>query len=457
MVLVAVAVGLGGSCSGISGELSCEGCNVLLISIDTLRADHLGTYGYSRDTSPAIDALASQSVVFENAYSTSYHTAESHMSVFTSLYPSVHGVRNSRGKTGQVLSTAVSTLPEILKAHGYATAGFHGGGNVSGFYGFSRGFERYVRTDEIGEALAWIQEMGERPFFAFVHTYHVHDPYTPEPPYDSLFAADYDGSIAADRETLLSWTQDGSFNQLRDVFWDQVDGSNPEDVEHLKALYDAQIREIDDRIGELVSAVLEADERTLVVLISDHGEEFQEHGKFLHDQLYEELLRVPLMVRFPTARAERIEERVSLIDLAPTLLDLLGIEAHRQFQGSTLLPVIEQRENRPLVYGEKVVGSSWGEEAAEETGRGIRAALIADDWKLISTRARELYYLPEDPVEKRDLSGESPELAGLLRLLAEVNRRNAELRRELGTGRGDQQGLDEETLRELEALGYLGN
>ena len=462
VALVLSLAGLGLGCSkipeGAAFEASCEGCNLLLISIDTLRADHLGVYGYERETSPAIDALAAESVVFENAYSTSYHTADSHMSMFTSLYPSVHGVRNSKGRTGQVLSSAVSTLPELLQAQGYATAGFHGGGNVSGFYGFARGFDNYKRTDDLEDAITWVQETSARPFFAFVHTYHVHDPYTPQPPYDSWFAKHYEGPISADREALLAQTDDETFNELRDVFWNQVDPASREDIEHLKALYDGQIREIDDRIGDLVRAVLAADERTVVVLLSDHGEEFQEHGRFLHDQLYEELLRVPLLVRLPSGDQRRVEERVSLIDLAPTLLDVLGLELPAQFQGASLVPVLQGIEDRSMVYGEKVV-QIYGDEGENGTEGelGIRSALIADDWKVIAARSQELYYLPEDRGESNNLASQSPQMSGLLQLLADVNRRNAALRRELGTGTGDKQGLDEETLQELEALGYLGN
>ena len=459
LLLTAALLGLGcgGSPEGIATEATCDGCNVLFISIDTLRADHLGAYGYGRETSPAIDALAAESVVFENAYSTSYHTADSHMSMFTSLYPSVHGVRNSKGKTGQVLSASVSTLPEILQANGYATAGFHGGGNVSGFYGFARGFEKYKRTDEIEEAIAWIRETPQRPFFAFVHTYHVHDPYTPQPPYDTWFAKDYQGPISSDRESLLGQTDDETFNELRDVFWSRVDPTRSEDIEHLKALYDGQIREIDARVGELIQAALEADERTVIVLVSDHGEEFYEHGKFLHDQLYEELLKVPLILRLPSGGKGRIEERVSLIDLAPTLLDVIGLEAPTHFQGSSLVPVLQGAEGRALVYGEKVVHFAEEDGEAELGGQGIRAALIADDWKVIAARSEELYFLPEDLQERNNLASQSPEMSGLLELLADVNRRNAELRRELGTGAGDKRGLDEETLEELKALGYLGN
>ena len=459
LLLTAALLGLGCGASpeGIAGEATCHGCNVLFISIDTLRADHLGAYGYGRETSPAIDALAAESVVFENAYSTSYHTADSHMSMFTSLYPSVHGVRNSKGKTGQVLSASVSTLPEILQANGYATAGFHGGGNVSGFYGFARGFEKYKRTDEIEEAIAWIRETPQRPFFAFVHTYHVHDPYTPQPPYDTWFAKDYQGPISSDRESLLGQTDDETFNELRDVFWSRVDPTRSEDIEHLKALYDGQIREIDARVGELIQAALEADERTVIVLVSDHGEEFYEHGKFLHDQLYEELLKVPLILRLPSGGKGRIEERVSLIDLAPTLLDVIGLEAPTHFQGSSLVPVLQGAEGRALVYGEKVVHFAEEDGEAELGGQGIRAALIADDWKVIAARSEELYFLPEDLQERNNLASQSPEMSGLLELLADVNRRNAELRKELGTGAGDKRGLDEETLEELKALGYLGN
>jgi arylsulfatase A-like enzyme len=285
----------------------------------------------------------------------------------------------------------------------------------------------------------------------------VHDPYTPQPPYDTWFAEDYQGPISSDREFLLGQTDEETFNELRDVFWSQVDPTRSEDIEHLKALYDGQIREIDARVGELIQAALEADERTVIVLVSDHGEEFHEHGKFLHDQLYEELLKVPLILKLPSGGRGRVEERVSLIDLAPTLLDVIGLEAPTQFQGSSLVPVLQGVEGRPLVYGEKVVQLSEDDGETELGGQGIRAALISDDWKVIAARTEELYYLPDDLQEQNNLASQSPEMSGLLELLADVNRRNAALRKELGTGLGDKQGLDEETLEELEALGYLGN
>jgi arylsulfatase A-like enzyme len=432
---------------------ACAGCNLLLVSIDTLRADHLGCYGYERPTSPTIDRLAAASAVFENAYSVSYHTAESHMSMFTSLYPSVHRVRNSVHGTVNRLHDGVTTLAAALAAAGWRTAGFHGGGNVARSYGFDRGFETYQITTEIDPAVAWLAAPPAEPFFLFVHNYRPHDPYTPLPPYDRLFTGDYRGRIVADRAQLDREAGKAGFAAVRDAFWGRVDRTDPRDLAHLRALYDGEIRQIDAALADLFAAAAATARPTVVVLVSDHGEEFGEHGGFLHDDLYEELLRVPLILHHPRVSAgRRVAPRVSLIDLAPTLLDVVGVPAPDQFQGESLLPVVEGRRTPGSIYAEKI--RSLSRDARK--GRPLHYALIHGDVKLILKGRPEVYDLAADPGERRDQTATSPELRPLRQLARRIEEDNGARRQSLGVPlAAPEEALDAEAVEQLRALGYL--
>ncbi|MEM7052021.1 MAG: sulfatase [Acidobacteriota bacterium] len=429
---------------------ACADCNVVLVSLDTLRADRLGTYGHSRPTSPNIDALAARSTVFERAYSVSYHTADSHMSVFTSTYPSVHLVRNAAKGGGRALDEVVPTLAELLQGAGYSTAGFHGGGNVSPLYGFDRGFEHYVNGD-MDDALAWLRQAPAEPFFLFFHAYYTHDPYTPE---TLAFGQDYEGDIVSRRDELLAMTENGSFLELRDTFWEQVDSSDPQDLEHLLALYDSEIREIDARFGELLTAIEALPGETLIVLMSDHGEEFFEHGRFLHDQLYDELLHVPLVVHHPSAPPRRVSTRVSLIDLAPTVLEMVGAELPASFQGESLVAVAEGQRVPEFVFSEKLRRLPGD---AGPPGRGLSAySLVQDEVKLILRGEPEVYDLESDPGEQENLGRESRELRRLVALGKQIARDNQAQREVMGIGgAGAEAALDDETRDQLKALGYL--
>jgi arylsulfatase A-like enzyme len=446
----------------------CPRCNLLLISVDTLRADHLGVYGYHRDTSPGIDALAAHALLFERASSTANRTADSHMSIFTGLYPSAHQVTNTpagdeRGLNA--LGSGVETLAEDLAAAGWATAGFHDGGHVAAGYGFARGFEVYENTSErylplaakVDRALAWIDEQ-QGPFFVFFHTYHVHDPYLPTLAYRDAFRSDW-GDLVASREEMRKRRGDRRYAKRQKLFWKRVDADDPADVERLEALYDACIREVDAHLARLIGEVLERAPDTLVLLLGDHGEEFGEHGGLKHDQLYQEVLHVPLLVLHPRRTTpRRVAERVSLVDLAPTLLDMLGAPplAHRT-QGRSLVPFLDGREPRASpILSEKLWGSRWGRAPGVRPGR---RSLVVGDVKLLadvpSHGRDEIYDLAADPGERRDLSGGLWRRLRLRHRLSGLAEANAELRRLLDAGDGAGPELDDETRRELEALGYL--
>lgn len=445
-------------------DLGCRDCDAVLISIDTLRADHLGAYGYARATSPNLDALARQSILFERASSVSYHTAESHMAVFTSLYPSVHGVQNaSSAEQAAPLPATIPTFVETLRSHGFHTVGFHAGGNVSPTYGFGRGFESYRWTDsDVKPAVEWVEQEAQKidgRFFLFYHTYRPHDPYLPRPPLDSMWEADYQGTVlgnAAEFAKRLARPDD--FAERRNLFWSNVRRDRPEDIRKVVALYDGEIRQVDEEVGRLLDAIGRLDRRVVVYLMSDHGEEFLEHGHFLHDQVYDELLHVPWMIRLPGGRvAMRVAQPVSLLDLAPTLLEMLGIEVPTGIQGRSVVPTLDERQEAPraAIYAEKVATVN----PATGAPSSLKRALTRDKLKLIllPDGRSELYDLAADPGEHLDLAGTAGDrVQSMLQAAERLAGVNDSLRRTFSRGKSSAvTPVDEETLEQLRALGYL--
>ena len=319
--------------------------NVILISIDSLRADHLGCYGYPRDTSPHIDRLAREGALFEYAIASTSWTLPSHMSMFTSLYDSLHGVEDSRKR----LVIDHPLLAEVMKEAGYRTAGFYSGPLLHPGYGFVHGFEEYVNCtsypwageQEIKEFVAqrrktrslakaditnpriyekvtgWMEEKMKEPFFLFIHYWDVHYDYIPPDPYDKMFDPGYEGELDV-REL------EGN----ESIHADMARG----DLEHLIALYDGEIRWTDEWIGRLMEMLRTKGllDRTLIVLTADHGEEFFEHGAKGHGKsLYDETIRVPLIVRLPgvVEAGLRISQQVRTIDIYPTVLDIARVGA----------------------------------------------------------------------------------------------------------------------------------
>jgi len=310
----------------------------ILLSIDTLRADALGVYGSRRPTSPFLDRLAGRAVVFENAFAQIPSTLPSHMSMFTGLYPTEHGV----GPGATLLAAEHRTLPELFRAAGFRTFGHSEGGWVSGDFGFARGFEEWTdtaierdtdveRTLQRGlDSLARLAD-GER-FFLFLHTYTTHDPYAPPPGYRGRF---WPGPAPA-----------GAFAPEGPRFLDHnshfLDAPR-ELAAYYRALYDEGVRYLDDALarffGELERRGLAAD--STVVLTSDHGEEFLEHGRYVHTQAYPESLRVPLLIVHPDVVApRRVAPLVETIDLLPTLAELAGFVAPEGLSGESLAALL---------------------------------------------------------------------------------------------------------------------
>ena len=371
--------------------------NVLLVSIDSLRADHLGCYGYERDTSPVLDALAEEGVLFEQAMSSSSWTLPAHATMFTGLPSSTHVLTDSEHG---VLSASLPTLAEHMRAGGYRTAAFWRAPFLEPSFGLDRGFDVYVdcanvnkrgekskaRNDVSGgttvdRVAAWLDEDGAEPFFLFVHLWDVHYDYLPPEPYDSLFDPDYEGKA------------DGRVSRLNSKRFGE------RDVEHVVALYDGEIAWTDHNIGRLIE---ELDARghlanTLVIITSDHGEEFYEHGEFGHRKaLFEESIAVPLILvqrgELPTGL--RIAEPVGLVDLAPTILHAAGLDPMPGAFGRPLQEFVRAPEtpaaDRPVV--------------AELT---THLAVRGQDWKVLldveDDRLIGLWNLADDPGEEHNL------------------------------------------------------
>jgi len=288
-------------------------------------------------------------------------------------------------------------------------------------------------------------------FFLFVHSYHVHAPYTPE----SLpsRAASYGGKIEHDKKTLARMVNSGLCESLAQCFWSPVDEDSPTDALHLERLYDAEIAEVDAIIGVLLQQLATVPGETLVVLIGDHGEEFREHGDFQHNQVYNEILKVPLIIKHPRLREGiRIETRVSLVDLLPTLLEVLEIEADLPMQGSSFLPLL--------------AADGVSREIYSEYPGFLLFTLIKRNKKLIlqgfpsrdmdSYGKVEIYDLRSDPGEERNLSDTDSDLREMFEQLVEQIFENWTLRNALQQGDPSAtESLPEETIRQLEALGYL--
>jgi arylsulfatase A-like enzyme len=344
------------SSAGCREEAPAGAPNLLLISIDTLRPDHLGAYGYERETSPAIDRLAAQGVLFENHISSSSWTLPAHTAMFTSVVDSVHGVTDPQSTA---LPDSFTTLAERFRSAGYATGGFFSGPYLHPAFGLGQGFDHHenctVRPEDPtitiarsgsrsrgdariasrrhGSASAeasrkWIEEHDHRPFFAFVHFWDVHFDFVPPPPYDTMFDPDYSGPVDG---------KDFYFDNAR--YGPQI---APRDLAHVLALYDGEIRWTDGFIGKLMDD-LDAwgiAENTIVVLTSDHGTEFFEHGWKCHrSTLFDELLRIPLVIRAPgrLPAGLRVAAQTRMIDLGPTLLALAGLAAPADVMGESLV------------------------------------------------------------------------------------------------------------------------
>lgn len=329
---------------------------LLIVSIDTLRADRLGCYGSTTGASPELDAFAAQAVRFESAYANSCKTAESHMSLFTSLPVTAHGVTNASARLElPVYEVARNrlTLPQVLRRAGYWNAAVACGGNLMPKMGFARGFPpgRFLSDAQdvsviVDRGLAALDAglAQDDPVFLFLHTYQTHGPYVPPEGYRLRFAPEFRGQVGERVQAIKDLPYQQQWAAMNTVFWAGVEHFTAEDAAYLSDLYDGEVAYTDEHFGRLMRGLQERGllDELIVVVLSDHGEEFAEHGHYEHDQLYEEALRVPLLIRLPGGRlgGTTVTGLTSLLDVMPTLLELLGLQGPEQMMGRSLVPAM---------------------------------------------------------------------------------------------------------------------
>jgi arylsulfatase A-like enzyme len=416
------------------------GSNVVLITIDTLRARNLGIYGYARDTSPNIDALGRAGAVFLNAYSSTSWTIPSLASLLTSRHATQHRTIMPRSR----LPERLPYLPEMLHQRGYETATFLQSAYPILTMGFARGFDLLERPSnyKTPQILGWLRQQHAHPFFLWVHYSEPHTPYTPSPPFDKLFAPE---SWKDNRDIARYWNR----KECEEGY-----DTNKDAARLRMAFYDARIRESDEHVGQIVAELkkLGIADRTLVILSADHGEEFFEHRGCDHGQtLYDEVLHIPLLMRHPSLvpPGQRIETQVRQVDIMPTVLAALEIPIPAGTVGHSLLPLVHGAgPDRALVGG----FLSNTEQAVVIRQRGMKYVYSPGRSALRQRQKQEteeLYDLVADPEERTNLA-----LSGHPRL--EHFRRKAKRWIEAPKpAPAPEVQFDERTMARLRALGYL--
>jgi len=405
------------------GLLGPRARNLLLVSIDTLRADHLGSYGYAAAQTPRLDALARSGLRFARATTVVPLTLPAHASLLTGTFPAWHGVRDNGGF---YVGEDQTTLAETLRDKGYRTGGFVSSFVLDGRWGIAQGFDTYFDdfdlekfggqagmdviqrkgSETVDQAVSWLGADRDRPFFAWVHLYDPHTPYEAAEPYRSRFPATLNGA------------------------------------------YDAEIAVADAQVGRLLDALEVAGrlDDTVVVVTGDHGEMLGEHGEATHGFfIYEAATHIPVIVAGPGVPARAVDDRIRIVDLMPTALELLGIPAPAAVQGVSLMP---------LARGQRLSLIAQSESWYPRYHYGWSELVSVQDERFHYIRAPrpELYDLQADPRELQDRSqDDAARLAALDRALETHLQRTASAAAAKGP-----QAMDSETEEKLAALGYVG-
>jgi choline-sulfatase len=423
VAVIALAAGVWAWQAGVLGQAA-RPRSVLLISVDTLRADRLGSYGYAAAATPVLDALAARGLRFTQATTTVPLTLPAHTSLMTGTFPTFSGVRDNGGF---YVDDSLTTLAETLKGAGYRTGGFVGAFVLDGRWGIAQGFDTYYDdfdlskfdleagldaaqrpgSEVVDHALAWLDTEREQPFFAWVHLYDPHAPYRAPEAFRSRFPASQSGA------------------------------------------YDAEIAATDEQIGRLLAALQASGrlESTLVVVVADHGESLGEHGELQHGFfVYDAAMHVPLIIAGPGVPAKAVTEQVRIVDVMPTVLDLLAVNRPDAVQGESLMALARGETLDLLAYSETFYPRyhyGWSELTAVRDGR----------YKFIAAPRRELYDITADPGETKDLSAENPRMADALeRALRDFAARTA-----TRAVSQQPQAMDPETEQRLRALGYVAS
>jgi arylsulfatase len=505
---------------------------IIFISIDTLAARHLSLYGYSRETSPNIDRFAESAVTFERCVSNASWTLPSYVSMMTGLYPSAHppqreerADRKAKGDRWGVWSIPANqwTLAEMLHAAGYRTAGFTDHLFVSKRYRFDQGFERMDTSTDRGirwivpKAVQWLESIDiEQPFFLFIHLFNVHGPYRPPEPWKGAFEKDgaYDSDHTANARGMIH-----AFGSIPEYISEDFvpEGEKPDRLRTapICSAYDEEILNVDAGLGEFFEMLGERGilDRAMIIINADHGESMIDHHYYFgHGVLYEDVIRVPMIIRMPGAEQGglRVRQPVQSVDLYFTLRDFLGLDPEASaFHGRSLLPLLRGDDLRVVptfsetgimrqvaveFKGWKLIETypsqrsfiatmlthprvpiDWiREHAPELEGRGLTPERYKQifTWDIEGTKDprvrslkerlkgpfHELYYLPEDRHENQDLAESRPDMVKALLPYLRSYRQLNEKTRQSVTAASEEDApvmLSESDLEALRQLGYL--
>ena len=390
-------------------EVPKDGFNIVLITIDTLRADHLSCYGYERKTSPNIDKIAEKGILFKNVIAPSSWTAPSMVSLFTSVYPINHGIihnlantRNKNTYRQEVFSDKLTTLAEILKANGYTTFGIAAHRRLSEESGFARGFDyfkcaSFIPARPVNNIIIhlWEKEIRKSDkFFLWVHYFDPHHPQHARYPWIEHYT-----SKALTEKLNLSEKKRGELFRLIPTF-----KKDPQTLSNFIALYDSEINFVDFYIGELIQE-FELYKNTLIIITSDHGIGFLEHGYIAHgNTLYQEAIHIPLIIKLPdSSKKETVNKQVSLVDIMPSILQILNIDQPEQTVGKSfwkkkgLLSLVKK-----ILLRKDIPGHNFAE---LDTNR-ILKTIMTPEWKYIynyQDKTEQLYNIKSDPLELNNL------------------------------------------------------
>ncbi len=430
---------------------ACAGSNVLIFIMDAAQPFHMSAYGYPRKTTPNVDEVGKDGIIFQNGYCQAVYTLASTASLMTGLYPDVHYVLFANHK----LTNNATTMAEVFQNSGYQTAAFVAMGNASSDFGYAQGFDSFYESfkqegytshakDFLPVILPWFEEHGSDPFFIYVHFREPHSLIDPPPPFTDMFDKDYQGTIDPRRHRFK-------------IMYHNIK-MTPRDLYHIRATYDASICYVDSVIGKIIDKLKSCGlyDRTIIIILADHGEALWEHEFFGHNvHVYDEISRIPFIIKLPSTvsiKDVNNEALTQTIDIFPTLVDILQLSPQNAvLQGKSLLPLMAGTANSVNEY--LYFRTLW------QTPRyGVRGTV----YKYIfytRTGQEELYNLQDDPEEKNNLIGSNEviEIENYFRQQFSMwvhQQRN--LRRIYGAVERATE-IDEATIKNLKALGYITN
>ncbi len=415
---------------------ACEGMNLIMISINNIGTQHMSLYGYQRKTTPYLDQWAKDAFVFENMFTPASWTLPAATSVFTSLFPYTHGVLDRT--RGNLLNVDIRTFPQLMQENGYETAAFTGGLDQSSVFGHMNGFKTIPDNSAftsfnvtLKQAKRWLGKNAQKKFFLFIQGYDAHPPFTPKRKFKDAFIDTKIKNIKVNRELVYrGFKKEGdqyaafvlvlrSGNKglhVKNVAVSQVI-LKQDDIDYLMDSYDAEVLSVDDMVGGFLESLDKSIlDNTMIIVMSEHGEMFAKHGRFgragtMRGTLYDDVIHVPFILKIPVYAGGRIDGLSCLVDIMPTVADLLGLKNHKTMQGKSLLPLFNHKGPvNDYVYA----GAFYN---VPVLGRGFRdspgsanEAIRNKEWKLIREvsiqkeaalyeEMYELYNIAHDPSE----------------------------------------------------------